>query len=225
VVVEVQDLGFACLEQATGAVKWEVRNAWLEGPPTATHDGRLWLRLLPAGLRCLDLRSGATLSSPDLPALGTVVGAPVVRGREVVAALKAGVLAIAGSSGPPRLTVPLKGTPLGLTDAGERLLLATLTDPPELVAVEPGSGSIAWRRQLPVRPASEALVRDGRAYVLDRSHGLSCFALRDGSPLWTFGGSGRFCCGDPVFDDRGVLWADDQGRIWAVDDQPPADLR
>jgi len=68
-----------------------------------------------------------------------------------------------------------------------------------LTCMDESSGEVIWRRELPIRVASEGIACDGRNVLLANSEGLDSYSLADGSLVWKLEGY-HFTYTTPLLD-------------------------
>lgn len=102
---------------------------------------------------------------------------------------------------------------------GEGLVLAA-TGFGELVALNPGSGAVAWRQKFDAAPAGAPAVADGRVFLTARDGSAWGLNASDGKVLWTLPGTpGAGVAGgtSPAVDGRQVIYSFSNGLMVATD--------
>jgi outer membrane protein assembly factor BamB len=171
----------AALAATDGSVLWRVR---LGEPMTVGPEldgGRVLLTTTSGHLVALDAVDGSTAWRADLGS--TPVAPPIASaGRLLVATEAPELLALDSASGALLGRLPLPGRPVPPALAHEVLVVGT--DHGMVVAVDPATLKVRWRRYMRRSVTAKVLIDHTRVYVAVADRSLRCLRLSSGSQLW-----------------------------------------
>lgn len=171
----------AALATADGAVQWRVHlgEAMIVGPEM--EGGRVLLATTAGTLVALDAGDGHEIWRA---ALGAAAIAPplAAAGRLLVATAAPELVGLDPAAGTVLGRLPLPGRPVAPAFGHDVLVVGT--DHGMVVAVDPATLRVLWRRYVRQPVTAPALVERKRVYVAVGDRSLRCLRLSSGKPIW-----------------------------------------